>query len=300
MKEEGFLLRSRLYLAATALLFSTGGAAIKAAHLTGWQVAGFRSGVAALLLIALLPEARRGWSWRAVPVAAAYAATLVLFVLANRLTTSANTIFLQSTAPLYVLLLAPLLLREPVRVQDVVYAAIVAAGLSLFFIGSEPAAPTAPDPHRGNLLALASGLTWAFTIIGLRWLGRAGTAGAPLVPIALGNLMAFIASLPMALPLAAFTRSDAAVIVYLGAVQIGLAYILLTRAIRHVPAFEASAILLLEPVMNPVWTWLVHREKPGAWALAGGAIIILATLANTWRGARQAAVFSQVFPAARR
>jgi drug/metabolite transporter (DMT)-like permease len=74
-----------------------------------------------------------------------------------------------------------------------------------------------------------------------------------------------------------------AVILYLGVVQIGLAYVLVTRAIRYVPAFEATAVLLLEPVMNPVWAWLVHREKPGAWALAGGLLILSATLANTWR-----------------
>jgi drug/metabolite transporter, DME family len=274
--------RYRLYLVATALLFSTGGAAIKSATLNGWQVASFRSGVAGLLLLAALPEARRGWSWRVLPVAAAYAATLVLFVLANRLTTSANAIFLEATAPLYVLLLAPLLLREPIRSTDLLYAAAVAGGLALFFISSEHAVATAPDPPTGNRLGLAAGLGWALTMIGLRWLGRTGKSGAAVVPVVLGNLLACLAALPMALPVIAIRGSDLAVILYLGAVQIGLAYFLLTRAIGHVPAFEASAVLLLEPVMNPVWAWVVHHERPGNWALAGGAIIILATLANTW------------------
>jgi drug/metabolite transporter, DME family len=274
--------RYRLYLVATALFFSTGGAAIKSATLNGWQVASFRSGVAGLLLLAALPEARRGWSWRVLPVAAAYAATLVLFVLANRLTTSANAIFLEATAPLYVLLLAPLLLREPIRSTDLLYAAAVAGGLALFFISSEHAVATAPDPPTGNRLGLAAGLGWALTMIGLRWLGRTGKSGAAVVPVVLGNLLACLAALPMALPVIAIRGSDLAVILYLGAVQIGLAYFLLTRAIGHVPAFEASAVLLLEPVMNPVWAWVVHHERPGNWALAGGAIIILATLANTW------------------
>jgi drug/metabolite transporter (DMT)-like permease len=103
--------RNRLLLVAAAILFSTGGAAIKAATLTGWQVACFRAGVAALVLLAALPQARRGWTWRIAPVAAAYAATSVAFAMANRLTTSANAIFLQSTAPLYLLLLGPLLLK---------------------------------------------------------------------------------------------------------------------------------------------------------------------------------------------
>ena len=102
--------RARFQLAAAALLFSTGGAAIKAAEFTGWQVASFRSGVAALALLVMWPAARRGWSVRAVMVGFAYAACLTLFVLANRLTTAANTIFLQSTAPLYFLVLAPILI----------------------------------------------------------------------------------------------------------------------------------------------------------------------------------------------
>lgn len=278
--------RYRWYLVAAALLFSTGGAAIKAVSLTGWQLASFRSGVAALVLLAL-PEARRGWSWRVAPVGLAYATTLVLFVLANRMTTAANAIFLQSTAPLYVLLLSPWLLREPVRKSDLVFAAAVAGGMVLLFLGSEQAAATAPFPRRGNLVGLASGLVWALTLTGLRWLGRGGVRNSALAPVAAGNLLACLAALPMALPVAAWSPRDAAVILYLGVVQIGLGYVFVTRAIRHVPAFEATAVLLLEPVMNPVWAWLVHGERPGAWALAGGLIILAATLGNTWRQARR-------------
>jgi len=274
--------RNRLLLVAAALLFSTGGAAIKAATLTGWQVASFRSGVAALALLAGLPEARRGWSWRMTPVAAAYAATLVMFVLATRLTTAANAIFLQSTAPLYVLLLAPWLLHERVRRRDLLYALVVAAGMALFFLGTEPPRVTAPDPARGNLIGLASGLAWALTVTGLRWLGRGAEGNPAMATVAAGNLMAFLAALPLALPVTAATGgANLLVILYLGVVQIGLAYVCVTRAIRHVPAFEATTILLLEPVMNPIWTWLVHGEKPGGWALAGGAIILSATLVNT-------------------
>ncbi|HEX9054070.1 MAG TPA: EamA family transporter, partial [Gemmatimonadales bacterium] len=162
---------ARLRLALAALLFSTGGAAIKSAAFTGWQIAGFRSGVAAVVLWLLVPGARRGWSRRVFLVGAAYAATLVLFVLANRLTTSANTIFLQSTAPLYVLLLSPWLLHESVRPADVGFMAVVGLGLALFFVGAEPPLATAPDPARGNLLAAASGVTWALTVCGLRWMG---------------------------------------------------------------------------------------------------------------------------------
>jgi drug/metabolite transporter, DME family len=91
----------------------------------------------------------------------------------------------------------------------------------------------------------------------------------------------------MALPLHAFAARDAAVILYLGAAQVGLAYWCLTRAIRHVPAFEATTMLQLEPAMSPVWTWLAHGERPTPWALAGGAVIVSATLVNTWWGRRR-------------
>jgi DME family drug/metabolite transporter len=279
---EASPVRNRLLLVAAALLFSTGGAAIKAATLTSWQVASFRSAVAALALLAGVPEARRGWSWRMMPVAAAYAATLVMFVLATRLTTAANAIFLQSTAPLYVLLLAPWLLREPVRRRDLVYFMAVAAGMALFFLGTEQARATAPDPARGNLIAAGSGLAWALTVTGLRWLGRSGEGNSAMATVAAGNLVAFLVALPMAVPVtAAAGGANLLVILYLGVIQIGLAYVCVTRAIRHVPAFEATTILLLEPVMNPIWAWLVHGEKPGPWALAGGAIILSATLVNT-------------------
>lgn len=272
---------------AAGLLFSTGGAAIKAASLSGWQVASFRSGLAAVVLLAALPNARRRWHWRMLPVAAAYAATLILFVLANRLTTSANAIFLQATAPLYVLLLGPFLLHEPIRRADLFYILAVGAGLALFFAGRDTVAVTAPDPPRGNLLALASGVTYALMLAGLRWHGRQVGEDSGIATVAAGNLIAFLAALPMALPLHAFDARDAAVILYLGAAQVGLAYWCLTRAIRHVPAFEATTMLQVEPAMSPVWTWLVHGERPTAWALAGGAVIVSATLVNTWWGRRR-------------
>ncbi len=275
--------RNRLLLVAAALLFSTGGAAIKAATLTAWQVASFRSAVATAVLLLAIPEARRGWRLRVVPVAAAYAATLVSFVLATRLTTAAEAIFLQSTAPLYLLLLGPWLLREPIRRSDLLYILAVAGGLALFFVGSEHAVATAPDPRRGNLIAAFSGLTYALTLAGFRWLGRRQTANPGLIAAALGNLLASLATLPLALPVTASLAANAPVILYLGIFQIGLAYICLTRAIRHVTAFEANTVLLLEPAMNPVWVWLVQGEKPGLWALAGGAVILSATLVNTWR-----------------
>jgi len=278
-------LGDRLLLVTAAVLFSTGGVAVKAASLTGWQMASCRSGVAAVALLTALPETRRGWNWRIVPVAAVYAATLVFFVVANRLTTAADAIFLQSTAPLYLLLLGPLLLGEPIRRGDLLFMAPVAVGLAMFFVGSEPAVRTAPDPARGNLFAAASGLSYALALAGLRWLGRR-ERDSGMAAVAMGNVLACLAALPLALPMHSVSRADAAVALYLGVVQIGVAYWCVTRAMRRVKALEANLLLLLEPALNPVWVWLVHGERPGPWAASGGAIILLATLANTLRAKR--------------
>jgi len=250
--------------------------------LSGWQVASFRSGVAALAVLVFMKEARRGWSGATALVGLGYAATLTLFVLSNKLTTSANAIFLQATAPLYLVLLGPWLLKEPLRRRDVVFMAVLVVGLGLFFVGTEPPRVTAPDPVRGNLLAIASGLCWACTVAGLRWVGRreAQGSGSAIAAVAAGNLIAFAVGLPFAWPVAAVGAADVAAIAYLGVFQIGLAYVALTKGLRHVPAFEAALLLSIEPVLNPVWAWIVHGEMPSAPAIAGGVVILAATIAH--------------------
>lgn len=267
---------SRLQVLAAALLFSTGGAAIKACTFDGLQVASLRSGIAALVLPLLVAGARRGWGRpRTWLVAAAYAATLVMFVTSTKLTTAANAIFLQSTAPLWILVLAPWLLAERFRARDLAFLATAAAGLAVLFAGTAPPSATAPDPATGNLLALASGVTWAFTVMGLRWLERSGEHGG-LAAAAAGNLLAFVAVLPWAWPIPAAGALDWLTLAWLGVFQIGLAYLFLTRGLGHVPALEASLLLLVEPVLNPLWTWLAHGENPGAWPVAGGALVLAA------------------------
>jgi drug/metabolite transporter (DMT)-like permease len=280
-------LRARAAILGAAILFSTGGAAIKATHLTGWQVASFRSGVAALAVLLMLPASRRGFTGLAGVVAAGYAATMILFVLANKLTTAASTIFLQATAPIYLVLLGPWLLKEPIRGRDVPFMAALAAGLALFFVGRNASSTTAPDPFTGNVLAALSGVCWAFAVTGLRFMSKSGTKGGGAAAVVLGNVFAFAACLPFALPVASVRATDLGIVAFLGVFQIGLAYVLLNYGLHFVGALEASLLLLAEPVLNPLWAWLVHGERPTAWALAGGAVIVVATLAHTL-GSREA------------
>jgi drug/metabolite transporter (DMT)-like permease len=281
--------RNRLGIFTAAILFSTGGAAIKACSLSSWAVAGFRSGIAGAVLYLLLPGARRGWTRRTLPIGLAYAATLILFVLANKSTTSANAIFLQSTAPLYLLLLGPLVLREPIRKVDLAVISAVATGAILLLFGSEATAATAPNPGCGNLLGVISGVTWALTLTGFRWLGKhAANNDSGAATVIAGNFIAFVVCLPMAIQGVHASPIDIAVLLYLGIFQIALAYVLLTRSMREVPGLEAATLLLIEPVFNPIWTWIIHGERPGTLALIGGALIVIAAFAGTaWQARRQ-------------
>jgi drug/metabolite transporter (DMT)-like permease len=288
---------SRFQLIATAALFSTGGAAIKACALTSWQVAAFRSGIACLAFMAMVPSARRLCTWSEILVGLGYAGSMICFVQANKLTTSANAIFLQSTAPIYILFLAPLLLHEKITRRDLLFLACVGAGVLAFFLDEQRPLDTAPNPMLGNLIALASGLTWACTVVGMRWLGgakrdktsepdssRESGVGAVVAGNALTFALCIAPALSSPLPLDASGTSLRTwlVVAFLGVFQIGLAYVLLTSALRHVEAFEASVLLLIEPVLNPVWAFFVHGERPGAWAIFGGVVIVAATAIKTW------------------
>jgi drug/metabolite transporter, DME family len=277
---------ARLQVIGAAAVFSTGGAAIKSTGFSGvrggLELASLRSGVAAVAVAAVMPAARRNWTRRTWIVGAAYAATVILFVLANKLTTAANAIFLQSTAPLYVLIAGLVLLSERVRGADVVVMLVIVTGLAMVAFGPQDAVATAPRPWLGDALALVSGVTWAATLLGLRWVGReeGGVEAAAGATVA-GNLIAFAVCLPWALPPSG-DGGDWALIFHLGVVQIGLAYLLLTAAVRHVPAFEVSLLLLVEPALSPVWAWIVHGEAPSGVAIAGGVLILGATAAKVW------------------
>ena len=264
----------RLQVLAAAVLFSTGGAGIKAAAFTGLQVSALRSGIAAVILIALL----RGKLVLSPPMIATgvvYAATVTLFVLSTKLTTAANAIFLQATAPLYLLLLAPVILSERFRARDVAFLIGVAVGLVLCVIGQPLPTTTAPDPTTGNVLALVCSITWALTLLGLRYVQRDhALTSVGLSAVALGNLFASLAAWPFAWPLPSASPIEWATIAYLGVCQIALAYIFLTAAMRVLPALEVSLLLLIEPVLNPTWTWLIRGEHPGVYTIVGGAIII--------------------------
>jgi drug/metabolite transporter (DMT)-like permease len=273
---------ARLSVLGAAILFSTGGVAIKGTALDAFQVTALRSGIAVVALLLLLPQARRAPELRLLPAALAYAATLILFVFATKLTTAAAAIFLQSTAPLWVLVLSGPLLGERIFRRDLPLVALATFGLVMVFLGSRAAAVSAPQPLLGNGLALGAGFSCALMILALRRLARDGAQpDRSLTAVVLGNTLAFAACLPFAWPLGAFTPTDGVAVSYLGVVQIGLAYVLFTRGLRSLPSLEVSLLVLLEPVLNPLWTWLLLGERPSSLALTGGAFMIASLALRT-------------------
>lgn len=267
-----------------AMLFSTGSAAIKALSLSGPAIGGIRSAIAVVAILMMEPAARRWPRGKDVVAGCAYAATLLTYVIANRYTTGANAIFLQMTAPLWLMLLSPWLLKEKLKRSDWPSLLLIAVGATMLFLGSPGGQHTAPDPMRGNILAALSGITWALTLVALRKLGKSGSA-APSVVV--GNAIAALAVLPFIHGVPAMSFGDLAILLYLGIVQIGVAYVLMTRAIAKVGALEVSILLFFEPALNPIWTWLVHGERIGKWGLVGGVLVLLASAWHAVHGSRR-------------
>jgi len=274
ISESGDMRRAVLAVAGAAVLWSTGGLFIKLAPMPALAVACGRSLIAGLFYLALLRPNLRAARWT---TAAAYAACIITFVSATKLTTAANAIFLQYTGPAYVLVLSPFLLDEPFRPIDGACVVLSLAGMSLFFVGQIETGQVL-----GNLLAIASGVFFALAIVMLRREAKSGSGDA-LPSTTLGNLIAAAVTLPWALKAAPemLSLKGGGVLLYLGIVQLGLAYFLFVRGVRRVPAAEASLISMLEPVLNPVWVLIGFGERPGPWAIAGGAIVIAAVVIRT-------------------
>jgi DME family drug/metabolite transporter len=274
-----------LFVVAAAVLWSTGGLFIKWTSISGLELSFGRSLLAAIT-VAIFTR-HEGFRLNKVTALAAllYAALLLLFVLATKETTAANGIFLQYTAPVYLLIFEPLLYKEKFRSRDVIVVIACIAGMSLFFVGQ-----LRPQDVTGNLLALASGFCFACYFLLLRHpkardVNRASS-------VIYGNLLLVLIAAPAgSRVLPHLSLHDAVSVAYLGVVQIGLAYTMFTVAMaRGARSLDAGIVGYVEPVLNPIWVFLVIGERPSQWALIGGTIIVLAVvchmLIDTKRGRR--------------
>lgn len=279
-----------LFVLAAALLWSTGGLFIKATPLGALELSFGRSLLAALTVAVLTRREGFRLNFMTLVASVLYAALLVLFVVANKLTTAANAIFLQYTAPVYVLVLEPLIFKERFRPADLFVVGACVAGMSLFFVGQ-----LRPDDVAGNLTALASGVCFALFLILLRH--QRGAESNRASSVIYGNVIICLVTLP-AFAHAAHTLTvrDVLIVSYLGVVQIGVAYTLFTLGIaRGVRSLDAGVVGYIEPMLNPVWVFLFLGERPSKWALLGGCIIIAAVLAHTLMLARSSKIRPRVF-----
>jgi drug/metabolite transporter (DMT)-like permease len=271
-----------LFVLAAAVLWSTGGLFIKWVSLSGFALSFGRSLTAAITVALFTRHEGFGFN-RVIAIASVlYAALLILFVLATKQTTAANAIFLQYTAPVYLLIFEPLFYKEKFRARDLTTVVVCVAGMSLFFVGK-----LRPEDVSGNLLALTSGLCFALYFLLLRHSQsrRVNRASS----VIYGNLLAAIVTAPAGLSaLPHISSVELLCVVYLGVVQIGVAYTLFTVAMaRGVRSLDAGIIGYVEPILNPVWVFLLIGERPANWAILGGAIIILAVIAHMFSGARR-------------
>jgi drug/metabolite transporter (DMT)-like permease len=260
----------------SAFLWSLGGVLIKIIDWTPLGIAGVRCLLGGLLMMVCCRSAWRNLSWAAIPGAIAYSATVLLFVVATKLTTAANAIFLQYTAPIYIAIIGPWYLREKTNRRDWIFVLIAVAGVALFFLDQ-----LSFSGFYGVLAALASGFSFAWMTILLRRQRQA----SPESVILLGNILSALIALPWCLDLSAILR-NAPGLVALGVVQLSVPYLIYARAIRHVRALDAALISTIEPILNPLWVMLAVSEKPAPWALVGGTIVLVSAFLRSFLAAR--------------
>ncbi len=272
---DGLAPRGRAAVLLAAVLWSTGGLANKALPIGGLAIVGGRALVTvAFYALLLRPDLRRARLTSAVP----YAAMLLTYVTATKLTTAANAIVLQYSGTAWLMVLGPWFLREPLRRGDLLAALACLAGVALcaFDVGAGTSAAGSSlreTAALGNGLAVASGVFYAFAVLAMR---RDTLEGREVASTTLGNLLAAAVALPLAAtPGEAYLEGPViGGLLWLGVGQIGIAYLLFQRGMRTVPAATAALLVLIEPVLSPVWTWLGTGEAPGAGTLAGSAVVI--------------------------
>jgi len=269
-----------LAMVACAFLWSTAGLFIKLLDWNPFWIAGLRSLIAGLFLLAVTGTMKIRWSWPLIGAAVANAVCMMLFVLANKMTTSANAILIQYWAPVATAILGVLVLKERLRPEQIAALAATIVGLVLLF-----ADKLGPGALWGNLAALGSGLAFSLMFLFTRMQKDAN----PLQSLMVSHLLCAVFALGVAAfqPVPTFTWGATAAIVALGIGQIGLAAVFFSYAIKRVSALTANLLAVIEPVLNPVWVLLVLGEAPSAATLAGGALIVVSVTAASVIGARR-------------
>jgi len=257
----------------TAILWSTGGLAFRLLSIqNGLAISGYRSFFAVIFYIAAfrgLPKMENTY-WFKTSILA-YTLTTTLFVVANTLTTAANSIVLQYTAPVFTCIFLFLIYKKPIPKHDMIAVVLIFLGISVFFLDSLTLQASAAMTL-GNVIAVVSGVGFGLQAVVI------GKTVQPHNVFTFGNMLNVFIALPFILqhPLTSFF--DLGVLIYLGVVQIGLSYLLFSFAVKKVAPLELILIPALEPLLNPIWVFLFDGQAPSFLSIGGGVMIIATIL----------------------
>jgi len=263
-----------LYVFTAAILWSSGGLFIKLISLSAMQLSFFRCSIAAITFAIIFRKRILLVNKLSVLNSFVYAIVLISFVIATKTTTAANAIFLQATAPIYVLIFEPLLTKTRYERINIITVGVCIIGMILFFVGD-----LEPGHLEGNIVALVSGITFAALFLGM----KKNESQYQQSSIFWGNIIVALVCFPFITSLEVLTSSDLWMVTFLGVFQIAFAYAFFASGLKRVYAVEASIIAMVEPVLNPVWVFIGYGETPSVTAIMGGLLIIIAITIRTLR-----------------
>jgi len=260
------------FVLAAALLWSTGGLFIKLISFSAMQLSFFRCAIAALTFALIFKKRVLLLNRLSILNSIIYAVVLIAFVIATKTTTAANAIFLQATAPIYVLIFEPILTKTKYDRVNIITVAVCVVGMILFFVGK-----LEPGHLEGNLVALLSGIAFAAFFLGMKKNDQQYQQSS----IFWGNIIVALVCVPFLSSLEMITFSDIWMVSFLGVFQIAIAYAFFASGLKRVIAVEASIISMVEPVLNPVWVLIGYGEMPSSYSILGGLIILGAIITRT-------------------
>ena len=252
-----------------AALWSIAGIFIKLIPWNSIVIAGIRSLIAGAVMFVYMRYKRIGFTAdrRSMLGGLALCCTLTCFVAANKLTTAANSIVLQFTAPMFIVVFSVLFLKKKFSRSDIFAVVLTMLGISLFFFDQ-----LTPGHLLGNCVAIVAGLAFAGYYMSLEGASESERMSA----ILMAHGLTFCVSIPfIALEPPELGAAPVICIFILGVVQLGIPYVLLGRASGSCPPLACSLLGAVEPLLNPVWVFIFDGEAPGMWALIGGVVVVV-------------------------
>jgi len=271
--------RGLIYISFCALLWSSGGLFIKVLTLDAFQISFYRSLIAGITIFIITRSRGKSLRFEIDPISimcsVSYAFILVLFVTATKLTTAANAIFLQFTAPLYLLILEPIFLKTKFEKRNLIALVFCFLGMTMFFFGKLDFSGI-----QGNLLAICSGICFALFSLFLKWKKQLHKSENTISIIIVGNLLVCLICLPFVYDKLLVNSTQLVNLLFMGVFQLGISYLIFNEGLKYVSATESMIIAMLEAVLNPIWVFLGVGEVPTIYSIIGSVIILLAVL---WR-----------------